>query len=77
MNKIDWPVLARRVGNLSIVVGYFVLLNVDVTTGVYIRLFANTLILPWAIRSKLWDVVILLSFLMCIEIHKLIVLFLL
>ena len=69
--------VARLVGNLSIVVGYFVLLNMDLVTGVIIRLIANILIIPWAARSKLWDVVLLMSFLMAIEIHKLVVLFLL
>ena len=62
---------------MSIVVGYFVLLNVDLTTGILIRIGANLLVLPWGIRAKMWDFVVLVSFLMSIEIHKLIVMFLL
>jgi len=65
-------VVARRIGNLSIVTGYFVLLNVDLLTGVIIRIIANALILPWGIRAKMWDFVALVSFLMVIELHKLI-----
>ncbi|WNL50946.1 hypothetical protein SCREM2_gp27 [Synechococcus phage S-CREM2] len=52
--------------------GYFVLLNVDLFTGVLIRILANVLLLPWAVRSKMWDFVILVAFLMSIELHKLI-----
>jgi len=59
------------------VTGYFVLLNVNIPAGVILRLTANCLILPWVIKMKVWDFVGLLAFLMSIEIHKLIVLFLL
>ena len=57
--------------------GYFVLLNVDLLTGIIVRLIANLLILPWGVREKMWDFVGLVSFLMAIEIHKLVVMFLL
>ena len=77
LSKVDWLVVARRIGNLSIVIGYFVLLNVDLTTGIFIRIFANAMVLPWGIRAKMWDFVALVSFLMSIELHKLIVMFLL
>ena len=56
--------------------GYFVLLNVDLLTGIIVRLIANLLILPWGVREKMWDFVGLVSFLMAIEIHKLVVMFL-
>ena len=58
-----------------IVMGYIILLNFDVTTGVFLRLVANSLILPWAIRAKIWDIVGLVSFLISIELHKLITIF--
>ena len=72
LSKVDWLVVLRRIGNLSIVVGYFVLLNVDLLTGVLIRILANSLVLPWGVRTKMWDFVALVSFLMAIELHKLI-----
>ena len=75
--KIDWLVWMRRAGNLMIPMGYIVLLNIDLLTGIIIRLTANCIILPWGIRSKMWDFVGLVSFLMAIEIHKLITMFLL
>ena len=52
--------------------GYVILLNVDLMTGIVIRLIANLIVLPWGIRAKMWDFVGLVSFLMCIEIHKII-----
>lgn len=77
LSKVDWTVVARRAGNISIVVGYFVLLNVDLLTGILIRIGANLLVLPWGLKAKMWDFVILVSFLMSIELHKLITMFLL
>lgn len=72
--NIDWLVWARRVGNVMIPLGYVVLLNFDLLTGIIIRLIANFIIMPWAVRSKMWDFVALVSFLMSIEIHKLVTL---
>ena len=43
-------------------------------TGVIIRLMANALVLPWAVRSRMWDFLGLVGFLMSIELHKLITL---
>jgi hypothetical protein len=72
LTKVDWFVVGRRLGNLTIVTGYIILLNFDVTTGVILRFVANSLILPWALRTKIWDIAGLVSFLMAIELHKLI-----
>jgi hypothetical protein len=72
--KIDWLVWMRRFGNLMIPTGYIILLNVDLLTGILIRLTANLLVMPWGVRAKMWDFVGLVSFLMCIELHKLITL---
>ena len=74
LSKVDWFVVGRRLGNLTIVTGYIVLLNFDVMTGVIIRLIANALVLPWAVRSRMWDFLGLVGFLMSIELHKLITL---
>ena len=72
--NVDWPVWGRRVGNVMIPLGYIVLLNFDLLTGIIIRLIANVIVMPWAIRSRMWDFVALVSFLMSIEIHKLVTL---
>jgi len=47
------------------------MLNVNVLWGVSIRLVANGICLPWAIKNEVWDFVILLGFFMTIEFHKL------
>ena len=66
LTKVDWFVVGRRVGNLSILTGYIILLNFDVFTGVIVRLIANLLVLPWAIRSRMWDFLALVGFLMSV-----------
>ena len=60
----------RIIGSILLIIGYFVMLNVNVFWGVVFRLIANTLSLPWAIKNKLWDFVTLLGFFMMIELHK-------
>ena len=72
--NVDWCVWGRRIGNVMIPLGYVVLLNFDLLTGIIIRLTANLIVMPWAVRSKMWDFVALVSFLMSIEVHKLITL---
>lgn len=64
-------VVLRYIGSVFVIVGYYVLLNVDVYWGIVLRMVANIISLPWAIKHKIWDFVILLSFFLVIEIHKL------
>jgi hypothetical protein len=63
-------VFLRYTGSTIVIVGYFVLLNVDVLTGVVLRLIGNSICLPWAIKNKVWDFVGLLSFFLVLELHK-------
>ena len=67
--KID--VLGRIVGSVLVIVGYFVVLNVNVTVGVVTNLVADALSLPFFIRTKAWDVVMMISFLAVVSISKL------
>ena len=67
--KID--VVGRILGSVLVIVGYFVVLNVNVTAGVVTNLVADTLSLPFFIRTKAWDVVIMISFLAVVSISKL------
>lgn len=66
----DRLILLRYIGSIIVLVGYFVLLNVDVLWGVSLRIIANFLSLPWAIKNKVWDFVTLLVFFLVIEIAK-------
>lgn len=65
-------IIARIVGSCMVVSAYFVVLHVSVTTGVVMNIIADTISLPYFIRTKSWDVVVMLAFLMTIGISKLV-----
>ena len=63
--------LLRWVGNVSLVIGHFVMLYVSLSVGLLICFISNSMVLPWAVRDRLWDVVIILCFFSVIEGTKL------
>lgn len=67
---MNFLVFLRYVGTILVIVGYYVLLYVNVFWGIVLRMIANIILLPWAIKNKLWDFVILLCFFLVIEFHK-------
>ena len=64
-------VLMRIVGSIGVIVAYFVILHINVLAGVLINFVADLISIPYFIRTKSWDVVIMLSFLLAISISKL------
>ncbi|QNI57501.1 putative membrane protein [Synechococcus sp. BIOS-U3-1] len=62
----------RVVGSGLIIAAYFITLHFDVVTGVIIHLTAMSISIPYFIKSKAWDVVIMMSFLMTIGAGRLI-----
>ena len=62
----------RKVANLLVLIGYYVLLNVDITTGVSIRVVSALMVLPWMVDKKVWDGAVVMSIMLSIDIHKLI-----
>ena len=56
----------RIVGSGLVISAYFITLHLDVVTGVIVHLVAMSILVPYFIRSKAWDVVIMMSFLMAI-----------
>ena len=70
MIKIDS--LSRVIGSVLIVISYFIVLHVSTTIGAAMYLVSNFLSIPYFIRTKGWDVVVMLSFLIVISIAKLI-----
>ena len=62
----------RVVGSGLIIAAYFISLHLDVVAGVIIHLTAMSISIPYFIKSKAWDVVIMMSFLMTIGIGRLI-----
>ena len=67
--KIDVPL--RVVGSVLVVTAYAVIVYSNVTVGVSMSLLGDTLALPFFIRTKAWDVVIMIGFLSCVSISKL------
>ena len=62
--------ISRIIGSILIVVSYFIILHVHVITGTVIHAIADAISIPYFIRTKGWDVVIMLSFMTCISISK-------
>ncbi len=62
----------RIIGSFLIVTAYFIVLHISATLGALMHLIANVISLPFFIRTKAHDVVIMLSFLMIISFTKLI-----
>jgi hypothetical protein len=66
--KID--TIGRIIGSFLVILAYFVVLHIDVTIGVVMHFIADAISIPFFIRTKSWDVVIMLAFLLCISISK-------
>lgn len=69
MTKLE---IARTIGNISIIAGYVILLNVNLFWGLLIKLLAAGLVIPWATKYKFWDVVILNGFMGAVDLHQVI-----
>ena len=67
--SVDVPM--RIVGSIGVILAYFVILHINVFVGVTINLIADFISIPYFVRTKSWDVVIMLSFLLAISISKL------
>ena len=61
----------RIMGSVLVVLSYFVILHVSPTLGVIGNLIGDSITLPYFIQNKAWDVVIMIVFLFCISLSKL------
>ena len=59
-------------GSVLLIVGYFLVLYVDVRFGCTVRLIGNLAMIPFAVRIKTWDIVGLEAFFSVIDISKII-----
>ena len=59
------------VGSIGVIVAYFVILHVNVLAGVIINFIADLISIPYFVKTKAWDVVLMLSFLLAISFSKL------
>ena len=61
----------RILGSGLVIAAYFITLHLDVVTGVVVHLTAISISMPYFVKSKAWDVVIMFSFIMTIGIARL------
>ncbi|AGH31633.1 hypothetical protein SWZG_00122 [Synechococcus phage S-SKS1] len=69
MTKVDVPM--RITGSILVITAYFVVLHINITLGVMLHFVADMISVPYFIRTKSWDVVIMLMFLLAISFSKL------
>jgi len=65
-------IVARMIGSVLVIAAYFVVLHVDTFWGVWINLIGDAISVPYFIRTKSWDVVIMIAFLVTIGASKLV-----
>ena len=63
--------LMRIVGSIMVIAAYFVVLHVNLTAGVIMNVIADTISIPYFVKTKSWDIVIMLGFLLAISFSKL------
>ena len=69
MMKID--TVGRVIGSFLVVTAYFIILHVNISLGVIMQFVGDAISVPFFIRTKSWDVVIMLAFLLIISSTKL------
>ena len=62
----------RIIGSGLIIAAYFITLNLDVLAGVVVHLTAMIISVPYFVKLKAWDVVIMMTFLMTIGAGRLV-----
>ena len=63
---------ARVIGSGAVILGYFIVLHVNTTIGVIFHIVGDGLAVPYFIRTKSWDVVVMIGFLEIISFSKMI-----
>ncbi len=63
-------VAVRVTGSILVVVSYFILVHVSLNIGIVLQTFADAITVPYFVRTKSWDVVVMLSFLFIVSLSK-------
>jgi len=63
--------IGRIIGSFLVVTAYFIILHVNLSMGVIMQFIGDFISVPFFIRTKSWDVVIMLTFLLIISSTKL------
>jgi hypothetical protein len=64
---------ARVIGSGAVILGYFIVLHVSTTIGVVFHIIGDGLAVPYFVRTKSWDVVIMIAFLEVISFSKVLI----
>ena len=72
VGSLDLLQRMRIFGSGLIIAAYFITLHLDVVIGVAVHLTAMVISVPYFIKSKAWDVVIMMTFLMTIGTGRLV-----
>jgi hypothetical protein len=64
-------IVARIIGSIMVILAYFTILHINVTIGVILNLIADLISVPYFVRTKSFDVVIMIGFLTSISVSKL------
>ena len=67
--KIDETL--RIVGSMLVIFGWAVVLNVSASIGGAMSALGDSLAIPFFVRTKAWDVVIMICVLHIVTVHKL------
>jgi hypothetical protein len=65
-------VTLRVIGSCLVVFSYFILIHVSFSVGIVMQSFADAITVPYFIRTKSWDVVVMLAFLLIVSLSKII-----
>jgi hypothetical protein len=69
MTRIDVPM--RIVGSVLVITAYFTIVHINTTLGVVIQMVGDSISIPYFIRTKSWDIVIMVTFLLVISVSHL------
>ena len=61
----------RVLGSGLVIIAYFIILHINTSVGVVLQLVGDSISIPYFIRTKSWDVVIMITFLLVISISHL------
>ncbi len=69
MRQID--IMGRIIGSFLVIIAYFIILHVNTTIGVGAQMIGDCISIPYFIRTKSWDVVTMIAFLLVISLSHL------
>jgi len=65
--KMSFFVPMRVIGSGLVIVAYFIILHINTSVGVVLQLVGDSISIPYFVRTKSWDVVIMITFLLVIS----------